>query len=77
MNYRIPDSPQEIVALRQKPIDEELVAAAIAGVIKIVRSQGQSLEELTAQVLADDPLLDKQQRRWLCKVVAQAWESFT
>lgn len=77
MNYPIPDSPQEIVALRQKPIDEELVAAAIAGVIKIVRSQGQSLEELTAQVLADDPMLDKQQRRWLCKVVAQAWESFT
>lgn len=77
MNYPIPDSPQEIVALRQKPIDEELVAAAIAGVIKIVRSQGQSLEELTAQVLADDPLLDKQQRRWLSKVLAQAWESFT
>ncbi|MBR8837162.1 MAG: hypothetical protein DSM106950_24940 [Stigonema ocellatum SAG 48.90 = DSM 106950] len=77
MNYPIPDSPQEIVALRQKPIDEELVAAAIAGVIKIVRAQGQSLEELTAQVLADDSLLDKQQRRWLSQVVAQAWESFS
>jgi hypothetical protein len=77
MNYPIPDSPQDIIALRQKPVDEELVAAAIAGVIKIVRSQGQSLEEVTAQVLADDSLLDKQQRRWLSQVVAQAWESFS
>jgi hypothetical protein len=77
MNYPIPDSPQEIVALRQKPVDEELVASAIAGVIKIVRAQGQSLEELTAQVLADDSVLDEQQRRWLSQVVAQAWENFS
>ncbi|MFH7028459.1 MAG: hypothetical protein ACHBN1_24485 [Heteroscytonema crispum UTEX LB 1556] len=77
MNYPIPDSPQDIVALRQKPIDEELVAAAIAGVIKIVRAQGQSLEELTAQVLAEDAMLDKQQRRWLSQVVAQAWDSMS
>ncbi len=77
MNYPIPDSTQEIVALRQKPVDEELVASAIAGVIKIVRAQGQSLEELTAQVLADDSLLDLQQRRWLSQVVAQAWENFS
>ncbi|MBC1237615.1 hypothetical protein VF14_31625 [Nostoc linckia z18] len=77
MNYPIPDSPQEIVALRQQPIDEELVASAIAGVVKIVRAQGQSLEELTAQVLAEDPLLDQQQRRWLSQLVAQAWEKFS
>jgi hypothetical protein len=77
MNYPIPDSPQDIVALQQRPVDEELVASAIAGVIKIVRSQGQSLEELTAQVLADDQMLDKQQRRWLSKLLAQAWESFS
>ena len=75
MNYPIPDSPQEIFALRQQPVDEELVAA-IAGVIKIVRAQGQSLEELTAQVLADDTVLDRQQRRWLSQLVAQAWENF-
>ncbi|MBD0388190.1 hypothetical protein [Nostoc sp. FACHB-888] len=77
MNYPIPDSPQEIVALRQQPIDEELVASAIAGVIKIVRAQGQSLEELTAQLLADDSLLDQQQRRWLTQLVAQSWEKFS
>jgi hypothetical protein len=77
MHYPIPASPQEIVALRQKPVSEELVAAAIAGVIKIVRAQGQSLEQLTAQVLADDSLLDLEQRRWLSDLVAQAWESFS
>lgn len=77
MHYPIPDSPQEVVALRQKPVNEELVAAAIAGVIKIVRAQGQSLEQLTAQVLADDSLLDLEQRRWLSDLVAQAWESFS
>lgn len=75
MNYPIPASPQEIAELRQKPVDEELVAAAIAGVIIISRSQGKSLEQLTAEVLADDSLLDQQQRRWLKDVVAQAWES--
>lgn len=77
MNYPIPTSPQEIVALRQKPVDEELIAAAIAGVIKVVRAQGQSLEQLTAQVLADDSLLDRQQRCWLSDVVAQAWENLS
>jgi len=48
MNYPIPANPQEVVALRQKPVDEELVAAAIAGVVQIARQQGQSLDELTA-----------------------------
>ncbi|MBD1834131.1 hypothetical protein H6F74_04865 [Trichocoleus sp. FACHB-90] len=75
MNYPIPASPQEIVDLRQKPVDEELVAAAIAGVINIARQEGQSLDELTAQVLAEDGLLDPAQRSWLSDIVAQAWAS--
>jgi hypothetical protein len=75
MNYPIPANPQEIVALRQKPVDEELVAAAIAGVIQIARSQGQSLDDLTAEVLAEDSLLDQAQRRWLSDIVAHAWAS--
>ena len=58
------------------PVDEELVAAVIAGVVKVVRSQGQSLDQLTAQVLEDDQMLDQQQRRWLSKLVAQAWDNF-
>ncbi|WP_016949084.1 hypothetical protein [Anabaena sp. PCC 7108] len=76
MNYPIPVSPQEIFALQQQPVDEELVATVIAGVVRLVRTQGQSLEELTAQVLADDAVLNQQQRRWLSTLVAQAWESF-
>ncbi|AFW93527.1 hypothetical protein VB638_19905 [Dolichospermum sp. UHCC 0684] len=76
MNYPIPDSPQEISALRKQPVDEELVAAVIAGVIRVVRAQGQSLDQLTTQVLADDKMLDRQQRRWLSQLVAQAWENF-
>ncbi|MDJ0677685.1 MAG: hypothetical protein QNJ36_20260 [Calothrix sp. MO_167.B42] len=76
MNYPIPDKPQEILALQQQPVDEELVATAIAGVIRIVSSQGQSLEELMTQVLAEDSVLDRQQRRWLSQVMSQAWENF-
>ncbi|HEY9892556.1 MAG TPA: hypothetical protein V6D37_12280 [Candidatus Sericytochromatia bacterium] len=75
MNYPIPANPQEIVALRQKPVDEELVAAAIAGVIQIARQSGQSLDDLTAEVLEEDTLLDQAQRRWLSDIVAQAWQS--
>lgn len=75
MNYPIPASPQEIVALRQQPVDEELIATAIAGVVCVTRSQGRSLEELTAEVLADDSLLDLERRHWLSDIVAQAWKS--
>lgn len=74
MYYPIPTSAQEIAALEYQPASEELVAAAIAGVIHLTRSQGRSLDDLTAEVLADDGLLDLNQRRWLSNVVAQAWE---
>lgn len=74
MNYPIPVSPQEVVALRQKTVDEELIVSAIAGVVLVARSQGQSLEELTAEVLADDALLEPHQRRRLSEIVAVAWE---
>lgn len=77
MNYPIPVSPQEIVALRQKPVDEELVATAIAGVVQISRQQGLSLDDLTAEVLAEDGLLDLAQRRWLSDIVAVAWDSLS
>ena len=75
MNYPIPTSPEEITALRQSPVNEESVAAAIAGVIEIARSQGQSLDDLNAEVLAEDSLLDRAQRRWLSDIVTQAWKS--
>jgi len=75
MNYPIPTTTEEIKALGEQPVSEEIVAAAIAGVIKIARSQGQTLDEVTAEVLAEDPLLDQVQRRWLSQIVIQAWKS--
>ena len=74
MNYPIPASTEEILALRDCPISEEIIATAIAGVIKIARHQGQSLEDLTAQVLNDDRVLDALQRKKLSDLVVQAWE---
>mgnify|MGYP006421964649 CR=1 FL=1 len=76
MNYPIPATAEEIEALKENPVDEELIAAAIAGVVQIARSQGQTLEELTAEVLAEDHWLEPEQRRWLSAIVAQAWVSF-
>ncbi|HIK55794.1 MAG TPA: hypothetical protein IGS37_11605 [Synechococcales cyanobacterium M55_K2018_004] len=74
MHYPIPTSPQEILALRQQPVDEALVAAAIAGVIQLARAQGRSLDELTAEVMADDAVLDEALRQELSEIVAQAWQ---
>lgn len=75
MQYPIPVNTEEILALRQRPVDEEMVAVAIAGVVKLARSQGQSLDDLTAKVLEEDPILDPVQRGWLSKIVTQAWHS--
>ncbi|MGK7943586.1 MAG: hypothetical protein AB4058_03875 [Microcystaceae cyanobacterium] len=75
MHYPIPVKAEEIIALRHKPVDEEMVAVAIAGVVKIARSQGRSLDELTAEVLEDDLILDAVQRGWLSQIVTQAWYS--
>lgn len=72
MNYSISASPQK---LQHPLVSEELIAAAIAGVIQGARSNGQSLEDLMHEVLADDALLDGQQRRCLGEVVSVAWEN--
>ncbi len=72
MNYSISANPQ---ALQHESVSEELIAAAIAGVIQSARSNGQSLEDLIREVLADDALLDGQQRRCLGEVVATAWQT--
>jgi hypothetical protein len=74
MKYPIPANSQEVVALRQNSVNEELIAAAIAGVINVARLNGQSLEDLRTEILADDALLDAQQRHWLSEVVSVAWE---
>ncbi|WP_204103778.1 MULTISPECIES: hypothetical protein [Spirulina sp. CCY15215] len=74
MNDSIPDSPEEIMALQKRPLNEELIATAIAGVVKVARKQGQTLDDLTKEVLRDRGVLDRPQRRWLSELVMQAWE---
>jgi hypothetical protein len=74
MNYPIPANTQEFVELREKSINEDLVASAIAGVVQVARSNGQSLDDLMAEILEDDILLNPQQRRSLGEVVTVAWE---
>ncbi|MBW4528115.1 MAG: hypothetical protein KME18_23515 [Phormidium tanganyikae FI6-MK23] len=74
MNYPISPPVSESTLLPQSPVIEELILSAIAGVITNARSQGRSLEEIKAEVMEDDSLLDVQQRYWLSEAVAQAWE---
>jgi hypothetical protein len=77
MNYPIPTTPEEIAALRHRPVDEEMIAAVIAGIIRMARSQGQSLDDLTEEILAEDPVLDPVQRRWLSKLLTRAWQDLS
>ena len=72
----IPETLTELLALlQQSTVDEETVAAAIAGTVHLCREDGKSLADVTAEVLHDDRILDSTQRRWLSSLVAQAWES--
>lgn len=74
MNYPISD-PVLKAPLGDRPltVDDDVIVAALEGAITAAWSQGQSLEEVTAQVLADDRLLDPAMRRLLSDIVAQAW----
>ena len=74
MDYPIPASTEEILALGNNVINEEIIATAIAGVVKIARQKGQSLEELKAVILQDDNLLEVDKRQWLSNAIAQAWK---
>ncbi len=77
MNDSIPVTTEEILDLGKNSVSEDIIAVAIAGVVKIALRQGQSLEEIQEQVLQDDSILDLLQRRWLKDLVAKAWEMLT
>jgi hypothetical protein len=74
MNFSIPANTEEILALQNNSINEEIIATAIAGVVQIARRQGQSLEELTESILQDDLVLDLDRRKWLSTMIVQAWD---
>lgn len=71
MNY--PRSPRSSQSL--PPVTEELLLNAIVEVIQAARSQNRSLEDVKAEVLAEDRLLDAKQRQWLSEIVMQAWKT--
>lgn len=58
-------------------VSAEIVAEAIASLVEKTHYEGKSLEDLIKEVLAEDQILDQVQRRWLSKIVTQAWKSLT
>ena len=76
MDYLIPSSIEELLALKDNSLNEEVIARAIAGVVQIARCQGQSLEELTDSILQDDRVLSLERRKWLSEAIVQAWGLF-
>ena len=75
MNSYMRSCCEPTIEPRTKKVSEEEVARAIAAVVETARHQGQSLEELTTEVLAEETILDQVQRKWLSKIVTQAWTS--
>lgn len=57
-----------------KPVDETLISGAIAGVVRAAQRQGQTIEELQAEMLADHQMLAWEERRLLSEIVTEAWQ---
>ncbi len=76
MDYLIPANTEDILALSRSSVNEEIIATAVAGVVRIARQEGKTLDDLIAGVLQDDRLLDLDRRRWLSDLVTQAWSLF-
>ncbi len=74
MNYPLASNSMESHTGLNPSSNEDVLVAALSEVIQLARSKGQTLAELQAEVLADDPLLDHHQRLHLSEIVAQAWE---
>jgi hypothetical protein len=75
MNYPISANAKSVASRAVKiNIDAAMVGRALAAAIESARSRGQSLDDLKAEVMADDALLDATDRRWLRDIVAKAWD---
>jgi hypothetical protein len=73
MNDFIPANTEEMLALKNSAVNEEIIATAIVGVVQMARQQGQSIEQLTESILKDDRVLDPERRKWLSQMIVQAW----
>jgi hypothetical protein len=78
MNYPLPNIvPDRFGAssrAQTSAVQESELITALQVVILSARANGQSLEDLTAEVLAEDMLLDPQQRQILSEIVTKAWD---
>jgi hypothetical protein len=72
-NMPNPTVPSHHNSLVRPPQTQELVAIALATVVKEAQANGKSLSDLQAQVLEEEPILDSQTRRWLSQVITDAW----
>lgn len=74
----IPGSRDELEALRDRPVSDEVMAVAILGVISLARAEGQSLEDLLHQLKQEDAgsaELEQADCEDLCRLVTFAWDS--
>ncbi|ESA35489.1 hypothetical protein N836_12345 [Leptolyngbya sp. Heron Island J] len=58
-----------------KSVSEAHIATAIVHVIETARSQGQSLDDVITELMADDALLDSKSRHLLGDILTQAWNT--
>jgi hypothetical protein len=63
---------------RSRPsVSESALLEALSIVVISARVNGQSLEDLTHEILADDAFLQPLERLALSQIVAKAWEQFS
>ena len=75
MQLAIPQSPQDFAALRKHPVNAELLTVAIAGVVRHAQREGQTVEQVLAEILMEDGLLEAQQRQLLGEIISEAWNA--
>ena len=73
-------SPSSLKTVLQNPssdkaVSEAHIATAIIHVIESARSQGQSLDDVISELMADDALLDRKSRNLLGDILTQAWNT--
>lgn len=73
MEYPVTKSLKSVAPLEPATITPDHIADAVLGVIQSARAQGQSLDDITAEVLADDAMLDVRIRHLLSDIVREAW----
>jgi hypothetical protein len=74
MNYPIPpNNVSESIGLRRS-VDENALIDALRVVVLAARANGQTLQDVMDEVLAEDNLISANQRQLLSEVVSTAWE---